>query len=143
MSSDTTPKSLGQIAYDEHQAVSEVYPVKWEHIGTSEQSGWEAAASAVLAARPAWQDISTAPKDGTTIILGRAERDDSVAISTPGHWQEGYEDGVDYMGCDSGFVDSNYQVFNGGRSFGAGSYRYASSQPTHWQPLPTPPGAAA
>jgi len=93
------------------------------------------------AALSGWQPIETAPKDGSTILLGRAasEELDSDAISVPGYWQEGYEDGVDYMGCDSGFVDSPCQVFSGGRSFGSESHCYAPNQPTHWQPLPTPP----
>jgi len=86
-----------------------------------------------------WRPIETAPKDGTEIILGRAEGEEAAAVSTPGYWQEGYEDGVDYMGCDSGFVDSHHQVFAGGRSFGSEKYRYAPNQPTHWMPLPSAP----
>jgi len=90
------------------------------------------------------QPIETAPRDGTEILLGRAESEDldSPAISVPGYWQEGYEDGVDYMGCDSGFVDSHHQDFSGGRSFGPESHRYAPNQPTHWMPLPAAPVSA-
>jgi hypothetical protein len=88
-----------------------------------------------------WRPIESAPKDGSEILLGRAANEEleQEAISVPGSWQAGYEDGVDYMGVDDGFVDSHYQVFSGGRSFGAESYRYAPNQPTHWMPLPAAP----
>jgi len=87
-----------------------------------------------------WQPIETAPRDGTEILLGRAsEEEDDPGVSVPGYWQAGYEDGIDYMGCDDGFVDSHHQTFHGGRSFGAESHRYAPNQPTHWMPLPPPP----
>lgn len=64
-----------------------------------------------------WQDISTAPKDGTRLWLYFPERhaDDRQAIG----W---YEVAVDWEGfidhADSSFVDD---------------------QPTHWRPLPAPP----
>lgn len=104
---------------------------------------WQAARASSAAAQ--WLPIVGAPKDGSEILLGRAESEelDSPGISVPGYWQEGYEDGVDYMGCDSGFVDSHHQTFGGGRSFGAESHRYAPNQPTHWMPLPAPPAKPA
>lgn len=91
-----------------------------------------------------WQPIETAPKDGTLILLGQPEGDDGEipAISTPGRWIEGYEDGVDYMGHDSGFMDVEFQQFSCPRSFGAEKYRREGRQPTHWMPLPKPPEAA-
>lgn len=89
-----------------------------------------------------WLPIETAPKDGTMILLGRATIEDCAPISVPGFWQDGCEDGVDYMGGDSGFVDVNFQQFHGGRSFGAEHSRYAANQPTHWMPLPAAPSPA-
>lgn len=79
------------------------------------------------------------------ILLGRSESaaDDSGSVSTAGHWQEGWEDSVDDMGCDSGFVDVYYQEFSPPRSFGAEAYRSAGRQPTHWMPLPKAPRSAA
>jgi len=86
-----------------------------------------------------WQPIESAPRDGTLILLGRGPIEDCDAISVPGYWQEGWDDSIDDMGCDSGFVDVHFQEFSGGRSFGAEKYRCASNQPTHWMPLPPAP----
>lgn len=95
------------------------------------------------AVRSAWMPIDSAPKDGTMILLGREAIEDCDAISIPGFWQEGWEDSIDDMGCDSGFVDVHFQEFSGGRSFGVEAYRTAPNQPTHWQPLPAAPGSPA
>lgn len=79
-----------------------------------------------------WQPIETAPKDKLILLAG-----DGVVM--PGEWQEGSQDGPDYMGCDDGFVDCRYDHFTPSRSFGAEKYRDAGRQPTHWMPLPPPP----
>lgn len=88
---------------------------------------------------PVWQPISTAPQDGTMILLGKEGSEDYAAISTPGFWQEGWDDSIDDMGCDSGFVDLEFQEFSPGRSFGAEKYRRDPVQPTRWMPLPKAP----
>lgn len=94
---------------------------------------------------PGWRPIETAPKDGTMIMLGRPavvgtdEVEERCAISTPGYWQEGWEDSVDDMGCDDGFVDCQHQEFSPPRSFGAEAYRSLGTQPTHWMPMPAAP----
>lgn len=84
---------------------------------------------------PVWQPISTAPRDGTMILLGKEGSEDYSAISTPGFWQEGWDDSIDDMGCDSGFVDVEFQEFSSGRSFGTEEYRRDPVQPTRWMPL--------
>ncbi len=99
----------------------------------------EAYAAAKVRESQEWQPIETAPKDGSMILLGRAETEACGAVSVPGYWQEGFDDGVDYMGVRDGFVDVNHQQFSGGRDWGPEKYRYAPNQPTHWRPLPPPP----
>jgi hypothetical protein len=92
-----------------------------------------------------WREIDSAPKDGTVILLGRPANDDEdrAAVSTPGRWFEGYEDSVDDMGHNSGFMDLDFQEFSCPRRFGAEKYRTEGNQPTHWKPLPPPPDSAA
>lgn len=111
-----------------------------------DESGYNSCGAAmvravVAAITPQWRPIETAPRDGTLILLGRAgnEADDRLPISTPGRWFEGYEDSVDDMGHDDGFMDSEFQEFSCPRSFGAEKYRSEGFQPTHWQPLPAAP----
>ena len=82
-----------------------------------------------------WQPISTAPRDGIWILICREGDDCSYA----GFWQDAIEDGVDYMGEDGGFVEVDFQRFYPSRSFGKMGSRYKGSQPTLWQPLPSPP----
>jgi hypothetical protein len=71
-----------------------------------------------------WRTIDSAPKDGTYIILGNAQ----------GAW----------VGCyvaryQSGFVpeDPWHSMMMNRRHMP----RYSSSEPTHWQPLPSAPGS--
>ena len=111
----------------------------WDRDGLITTDQAEAYAAAKVRESQEWMPIETAPKDGSMILLGRAETEDCGAISVPGYWQEGFDDGVDYMGVGDGFVDVNHQQFSGGRDWGPEKYRYAPNQPTHWRQLPTPP----
>ena len=91
-----------------------------------------------------WQPIETAPRDGTQIILGRQGDDEyDCSFVGEGYWIEADEDGPDNMGHDAGFVDMHFDFFRCARSFGNPKYRIKGIQPTHWQPLPPPPKAAA
>lgn len=66
-----------------------------------------------------WQDIETAPKDGTNVILAVAGCEESAEA----HWN-----GEHWVGCSSEveYTDpyDNVGVFE---------------HPTHWMPLPKPP----
>lgn len=68
-----------------------------------------------------WQDIKTAPKDGTSVMLHCS--DGYICV---GEWSENlnYDD-------KSGWTD------HGVESWTYEQYRFID--PTHWQPLPPPP----
>ncbi|MBL8582822.1 MAG: hypothetical protein JNL61_11425 [Rhizobiaceae bacterium] len=88
----------------------------------------------------AWRDIASAPKDGTRILLGRPETEDSAETVAEGYYWEAEPDGPDWMGHDGGFLDLGLQSFDLPRSFGNPTHRRDGIQPTHWMPLPLPPG---
>ncbi len=87
-----------------------------------------------------WQDIATAPKDGTEVLL-----------STPGGtaigiWEDLGPDHPDQPGHDPGWYAMGYRCdpVMWGRTEahgfrGPGFLYEESNQPTHWQPLPQPP----
>lgn len=59
-----------------------------------------------------WQPISTAPKDGTPVLI----------------W-------VDKMAVTASFDEDELEWFNGNWGLGFAE----AEQPTHWMPLPQPP----
>lgn len=80
-----------------------------------------------------WQPISSAPKDGTRLLLWcstRNDADDRLYI-------EQICDGEHVDAAQIGFWDEN--EFNGV----AGWVTEFIGKPTHWQPLPAPPEAGA
>jgi hypothetical protein len=91
-----------------------------------------------------WCSIESAPRDGTMILLGRAEDDaEHSAVSTAGRWHKGYGDGVDEMGHDDGFMDVDFDMFTCPRSFGSTQYQTVGFQPTHWMAMPPAPDQSA
>jgi len=74
-------------------------------------------------AEPEWRDISTAPKDGTTVLLFSNKNGLGWNITGYGRW-EGGDDIV------SGWV--SFGMIEPGGNLGLAS-------PTHWMPLPSPP----
>ena len=91
-----------------------------------------------------WRDISTAPKDGTTVILGSIEQQFNGKPVAPrvtiGSWTQD-EDCRVYIGDCGGdcrcpeyeYVDPCWMSWDGGFT--------TENPPTHWMPLPSPPGA--
>ena len=104
----------------------------------------QAARIAELEAASDWQDIATIPdemKNGGYIQLARVYELDGeiISISTFGNWNKGYGDGPDEMGMDDGWADHMWSDIIPARSMGNPDYQHKGRQPTHWQPLPTPP----
>ena len=64
-----------------------------------------------------WQDISTAPRDGSH-ILGHGDGPAIMACTYVMRWDEG-----DWR-----------------EAFGSSDYTWNRLQPTHWKSLPAPPG---
>lgn len=80
----------------------------------------------VMASPPtsAWRDIASAPKDGGDILLWAPDYSDTPII---GRWSEG-----------AGAWDSEVATMNEGPSTGGDPEE--CDGPTHWMPLPLPPG---
>lgn len=72
--------------------------------------------------REAWRPIASAPKDGTTIIIGRWS-DIFGFVMGYAYW-EGGDSKI------SGWISQGFCQTTGNLGLGA---------PTHWQPLPVPP----
>lgn len=82
--------------------------------------------------REGWQDIATAPKDGTVVDLWvKGNR------YTDASWGE-YES-YSYKNYPHGKTSKSqgWRQF----SFDDGDYLGVGNEPTHWMPLPTPPSA--
>lgn len=72
-----------------------------------------------------WRDIATAPKDGTSVLLGAS------GLVEVGYWQDFHEAETECgvpVECD---VDEGW--------YGSLDIWPSGKQPTHWQPLPPPP----
>jgi hypothetical protein len=77
-------------------------------------------ARAALAQPEGWQPIETAPKDGTRIIVAK-QSGYVMAWASSAYWFERqYKDREKYSGWTDGFD--------------------TLATPTHWMPLPAPPG---
>lgn len=86
-----------------------------------------------------WQDISTAPKDGTHILVGApfrkfeaqpgyvVARDSEPAFVAEACWGRSWSDATNRWIAPHSDQDEQ-----------GGCHEY---DPTHWMPLPTPPGA--
>lgn len=74
-----------------------------------------------------WQDISTAPKDGTWILVcgGQTEDEEKNRTHAVVQW-------ANYLNC--GVTDWHWQF-----AWYDGGYYGRYSNPTHWLPLPETP----
>jgi hypothetical protein len=110
-------------------------------MGTNDLLGkqMEAALSAALAvdgmALQGWQDISTAPKDGTEIIGVYFNQWDESSVTTYGPWTVAFHRGKWRSSWDGS------EVIEYSSDFGT-DYKSPDLEPTHWQPLPPPPAAS-
>ena len=79
-----------------------------------------------------WQPIASAPRDGTEIILRKGSRVTAGAwiewAKSESHFHDTTGEYVGEVEIDSG---ANWQSWDGGFCEG--------DEPTHWQPLPSPP----
>lgn len=74
----------------------------------------------------AWQDISTAPKDGTRVLVWSAAAQQAYVAA----WMTALEDRDDstwIFARDLNFADPSRAI------------AFAVAKPTHWMPLPKPP----
>lgn len=89
------------------------------------------ATEARMAAAVEWQDIATAPKDGTCVLLYKPDERMVGEYTLAGYWGEwpGYPEGwIAADGKPQGYFSEAANAPQG--------------YPTHWLPLPAPPKAA-
>ncbi len=113
-----TTKTLGQVlekAFGDNSYITDVG--SWESYRVTD---WDKAAQAVVDAYVAgqWMPISTAPKDGTVVLVYCKNSLRRIPM-TGGYWESD-------AAC---------------KCWIAGGYMQKSSPPTHWMPLPLPPVA--
>ena len=84
-----------------------------------------------------WQPIETAPKDGTWIVLGKADWN----VFPKARWGE--VDGGDFLFDAWLFADETHGCLvpnvDGGAVLGWSEDYEDECMPTHWMPLPKPP----
>lgn len=79
-----------------------------------------------------WQTIDSAPRDGTEIILRKGSRVTAGAwIEWSEHQSHYHGTTGEYLGQDEIDSGGNWQSWDGGFC--------DDDEPTHWQPLPSPP----
>ena len=76
-----------------------------------------------------WKPINTAPKDGAPVLLYKPDERMVGEYMLAGYWGEWPGQGESWIACDGkpqGYFSSVLQAEQG--------------YPTHWLPLPPPPG---
>lgn len=98
--------------------------------GPSVLSAWRAGWKAALA----WQPISTAPKDGTRILIWSAEIGTVLSVLWDPTWDIQYDEQNDILVDVGAWTDHAVESF--------GDEETKSYSPTHWKPLPELPKEA-
>jgi hypothetical protein len=83
-----------------------------------------------------WQDIKTAPKDGTVIMLARFDADDDDPepdAAVAGHWAHWADHHGWYLRGFGVVTDTGVRFDGAGELCDNG---WAELRPTHWMPLP-------
>jgi hypothetical protein len=75
-----------------------------------------------------WQDISTAPKDGTQLMVWQPQPFDTT------------HDGVKMARSPAGPYNAHWDVMDGAWCLSGGTWVGPFLEPTHWMPLPRKPG---
>lgn len=79
-----------------------------------------------------WQPISSAPRDGTHVLLAiPVDRDPTDSLPPWFQIVGWWDDDINADGEDAGWTDGTPANWN--------MQEYAIWEPTHWQPLPSPP----
>ena len=78
---------------------------------------------------PQWQDIATAPKDGTPVLIWKGDERRVGEYTMSAYWDED----------ESGFVPVGG---NNKQGYFSDWEKKDQGYPTHWMPMPTPPDPA-
>lgn len=87
-----------------------------------------------------WQDISTAPRDGTEVLLGWFFKDKNGIVHDEAYIVAAWYENMEGNGIACWMVDADYSfTFNKNPHYEDTPHDCRLTDPTHWMPLPEPP----